>query len=141
MRDKNASWGVCVRMVVIGMLAIWALGIALAKDVTVPVYVDGKLAQWKDQAIVRDGKTYAPLRAAAEAIGGHVTWQAESQMAVVCRGDRCVPIPKSKGIIVNGRLYIPLRLMAEALQCKVAWDAQKKAVLIETSPDLPGATG
>ena len=115
--------------------------LAAAKDVQVPVYVDGKLAHWKNQAIVRDGKTYAPLRAAAEAIGAHVTWHPESQMAVVCRGDQCVPIPKSKGIIVNGRLYIPLRLMAEALQCKVRWDAQKKAVMIETGSGLPSSGG
>jgi len=131
----------CLRLAAVTVLALWAAGAVLAKDVTVLVYVDGKLANWNNQPIVRDGKTYAPLRAAAEAVGAHVTWHADSQMAVVCRGDRCVPIPRSKGIILSGRLYIPLRLMAEALQCKVTWDTAKKAVLIETGPALPEAGG
>ncbi|MBC7288532.1 MAG: copper amine oxidase N-terminal domain-containing protein, partial [Armatimonadetes bacterium] len=104
----------------------------------VPVYVNGKLADWPQKAIVRDGKTYAPLRPAAEALKAHVTWHPENEMAVVCLGDQCVPIRKSQGIVVGGRLYIPLRLMAQALRCKVAWDAAKRAVMIETALGTSG---
>ena len=118
-------------------LLLLVVSSVLAGEITVPVYVDGKLATWQEKAVVRNGKTYAPLRAAAEAIGAHVTWNSQSKIAVVCRGDRCVPIRQDQGIIISGRLYIPLRLMAEALQCQVTWDAKRKAVLIETSPQLP----
>ncbi len=108
---------------------------ALAGDVLVPVYIDGKLYKFNPAARIRDGRTYAPLRAAAEAIGAHVQWNTKAQVAVVCRGDRCVPIKKSQGIIVEGRLLIPLRLMAQALNCQVQWDTAARAVRITTNPE------
>lgn len=105
-----------------------------AGDVLVKVYVDGKLKDFRPSARVRSGVTYAPLRAAAEAVGAEVKWNAEEQMAVVCVGSQCVAIRKDQGIIVDGRLLIPLRLMAEALNCKVGWDPGAKAVTIRTTP-------
>ena len=120
-----------------GLLAV-VVAMVVAGDVLVKVYVDGKLMDFEPAARVRNGTTYAPLRAAAEAVGAHVTWNAKSQMAVVCRGQQCVPIKKSQGIIILGRLLIPLRLMATALNCQVRWDEQARAVRIETkSSALP----
>ena len=105
---------------------LWAGG-----DVIVPVYVDGKLASMSPAARVRGGTTYAPLRAAATAVGATVKWQAASQTAVVCSGDRCVPIRKDQGIIVDNQLLVPVRMMGEALACQVKWDAGARAVRIK----------
>ncbi len=111
------------------VLIVAVLGVAAA-DTLVGVYVDGRKHNFDPAARVRAGTAYAPLRAATEAMGATVQWLPARQMAVVCKQDRCVNIPKAQGIIVNGRLLIPLRLMAEALQVQVAWDTTRKAVLI-----------
>ncbi len=128
MRSTAGFWGVLMFVVV--SLA--------AADTLVGVYIDGEKQSFAPAARVREGKAYAPLRAASEAVGAEVKWLPAQQMAVVCKEDRCVNIKKTEGIIVGGRLLIPLRLMAEALQCQVTWDAERKAVLIRT--DVPVAS-
>jgi hypothetical protein len=107
-------------------------GVGRAADQIVGLYVDGKLIKCTPAARVRDGVAYVPLRAAADAVGGHTTWQAKSQMAVVCRGNQCVPVKKTQGIVVDGSLLVPMRLVGEALKCKVEWDAKAKRLRITT---------
>ena len=114
------------------ILALFGIVGAARADTLVKVYVNGEVQDFSPAARVRAGKAYAPLRPAAKAVGATVQWLEARQMAVVCRGDRCINIKKPEGIIVQGRLLIPLRLMSEALQARVTWDAQEKAVLIET---------
>ncbi|MCD6351131.1 MAG: copper amine oxidase N-terminal domain-containing protein [Armatimonadetes bacterium] len=130
--------GMCYVAASLALLVVVA-GSVPAEDMLVTVYVDGKAQDFSPQARVRDGKTYAPLRAAAEAVGAHVSWQAASGMAVVCVGNQCVPVRKDQGIVVDNHLLIPLRLMAEALQCEVTWDGKNKAVHISTKKSELGA--
>ncbi len=103
-------------------------------DTLVGVYVNGTKQDFSPPARVREGTTYAPLRAAAEAVGADVKWIESEQIAIICQGDACAIIRKQQGIIVSGRLLIPVRLMAEALEASVSWDAQNKRVLIKTRP-------
>ena len=103
-------------------------------DEIVSVLVDGKQVNFKPDARVRDGRTYAPLRETSEALGAGVKWNAQTQMAIICRGNACVPIKKSDGIIVDNQLLVPLRILGEALGAEVAWDAGKRAVLIKSPP-------
>lgn len=105
-----------------------------AADEIVSVYVDGKQVAFKPDARVRNGKAYAPLRETSEALGSEVQWNAQAQLAVICRGSSCVPIKKSDGIIVNNQLLVPLRVLGEALGAKVAWDAAGRAVRITSPP-------
>ena len=114
------------------MVAVLAMGVCQAADQTVAVYVDGKLLKCTPAAIVRDGVTYVPLRAAAEAVKGEVTWQQKSQMAVVCRGEQCVPVRKAQCIEIGGSLLVPLKLVGTALKCGVQWDGKSKSVRIST---------
>lgn len=116
--------------------AVWLTSVA-AEDLTVKVYVNGKLQQYDPAALVRAGKTYVPLRQGANSLGCHVKWIPEQSVAQVCTEDTCVLIPKSKGIIVDGRLLLPLRLMGEALGAKVAWDSAAKAVRIKSQSARP----
>ena len=82
-------------------------------------------------ARVRNGVTYGPLRAAAEAVGAHVEWNATSRTATICTDTRCVPIKQSQGIMVGNSILIPVRLMSEALGRKVTWDPAARAVRIQ----------
>jgi len=101
-------------------------------DTVVGVYVNGTKQDFSPAARVQEGKAYAPLRAAAEAVGAEVKWIESQQVAIICQADACAIIRKQQGIIVSGRLLIPVRLMAEALDAKVSWDGQRKAVTIVT---------
>lgn len=115
------------------MLMVLALlnGAAMA-DQIVPVYFDGKQANFKPQARVRAGTTYAPLRAVAEALGADVEWNEKAQMAVLCRGSACVSVRRSEGIIVDNQMLVPLRILSEALGARVLWDSGRRAVMISS---------
>src|SRR4030067_603226 len=100
--------------VVLVLLVGWAGQPAKAADTPVKVYVDNCLKQFDPPAIVREGKTYVPLRAGAEAVGAKVRWEASTRRAFVTSSSRSVMIRESQGIIVKDRLLVPLRLMGEA---------------------------
>jgi hypothetical protein len=115
-------------LMVVGMLCLASL--TQAADEIVKVYVGGKLVNFSPAARVRNGTTYAPLRAAAQAVGADVKWSAATQTAVVCTDMACANIKKSQGIVVNGSLLIPVRLMSQALGREVTWDAATRSVRI-----------
>ncbi len=117
---------------IVGLLLI--VGASATADEVVAVYVDGRQADFKPAARVRDGKSYAPLRAISEALGAEVKWNAQAQMAIVCRGNMCVAIKKSDGIIVEDYLLVPLRILSEALGAKIGWDRTRRAVIIKSPP-------
>ena len=123
--SKRQLWTIAVAVGMLGILAG-----AVAADALVDVYVDGNKQSFDPGARLRAGTTYAPLRAAVEAVGASVEWVEAEQLAVVQKGEQTANIKKSQGIIVAGRLLIPLRLMAEALHIEVAWDSSRKAVMI-----------
>lgn len=118
------------RCLVVGMLLFIAV-CAWSADQLVSLYAGGKKINCQPAARVRNGVTYAPLRAAGDAVGAHVTWNASSQSATVCLSDRCVPIRANQGIMVQNSLLIPVRLMSEALGRQVTWDAAAQAVRIK----------
>ena len=113
---------------------LFASAVFASTDEIVAVYVDGKKVSFKPDARVRGGRAYAPLRETSEAFGAEVEWNAQAQLAVICRGTACVPIRKSDGIIVNNPLLVPLRVLGEALGAEVAWDAAGRAVRIKAPP-------
>ncbi|MEN6642129.1 MAG: copper amine oxidase N-terminal domain-containing protein [Armatimonadia bacterium] len=119
-----------VSLTIIAALLL-SLSAALAADLLVNVYVGGKQVNCNPQARVRNGVTYAPLRAAAEAVGAHVQWSAATRVATICTEDRCAPIKQSQAIMVNGSMLIPVRLMSQALGREITWDANASAVRIK----------
>jgi len=123
---------------VVACLAVAGLAAAVwSADQLVRVLVDGREQSFKPAARVRGGVTYAPLRAAAEAVGAKVQWNEKAQMAIVCAGNQCVPIKRSQGIVVDGSLLIPLRLLAQALKCDVKWNPSAQTVAIWTKAGDP----
>ncbi len=121
-----------MKRVVMALTLAVVLAASAYADTLVGVYVNGTKQDFSPAARMREGTTYAPLRAAAEAVGAEVKWIESEQLAIICQADACAIIRKQQGIIVSGRLLIPVRLMAEALDAKVSWDGQRKAVLIVT---------
>lgn len=122
------------------LVAAMVAGSVWSADQLVRVLVDGREQSFKPPARVRDGVAYAPLRAAAEAVGAKVEWNQKAQMAIVCAGNQCVPIKRSQGIVVDGSLLVPLRLMAQALKCEVKWHPATRTVAIWTKEGDPRRT-
>lgn len=118
---------------------------ALAVD----VIIDGVKVEFTDSTgypyISPEGRTLVPLRAAMEAFGASVRWDASNYAAivtknettVVCKiGENCIyrngtKIPNdASAVISNGRTYLPIRAVLEALDATVGWDGN----VIVTSP-------
>lgn len=119
-------------LLVAGVLLLGVATAACAADQLVSLYVGGKMVKCDPSARVRGGVTYAPLRAAAEAVGMHITWDAANQTASLCAPGRCVlPIKASQGIMVNNGLLIPVRQLGQALGRPVTWDAKAQAVRVQ----------
>jgi len=76
---------------------------------------------------------YVPLRAAGEAVGGKVDYDAASKRVTVCRGPICTIVMQNDGITVDGRLLVGIRQVAEALSAQVRWDAPTRTVTITTT--------
>ena len=124
------------KRLIMALTLVTALAAGSWADTLVDIYVNGQKQEFVPAARVREGKAYAPLRAAAEAVGAEVKWIESQQVAIICEADACAIIRKQQGIIVSGRLLIPLRLLAEALDAEVSWDGERKAVRIVTEPPV-----
>ena len=102
-------------------LLICLLAVGRALGASPELVVNGQVIHTSPGIVVEDWVSYGPLRAVAEAVGGEVTWYEDKQMAVVCRGEKCVNFKASEGIMRENRLLIPIRALAEKLGGTVAW--------------------
>jgi hypothetical protein len=77
-----------------------------------------------------EGRVYVPLRAAAEAVGGKVEYDAATKRVTICKGAMCTAVMQDEGITIDGRLLVGIRQVGEALDAKVDWDGGSQTVLI-----------
>jgi hypothetical protein len=95
-------------------------------------------------------RTFLPIRAVVEALGGTVTWNATSrsvelhlakQTAVLAVGQAVAtvngvrtPVDTQDSLIVpmiiQGRTLLPVRFVAESLGCRVDWNQNDKTIVI-----------
>ena len=101
----------------------WAQG-----DIT--LVANGKTISSDPPATLLEGRVYVPLRAAAEAVGGKVEYDAASKRVTICKGALCTFVMQSEGITIDGRLLIGIRQVGEALDAKVDWDGGSRTVRI-----------
>lgn len=102
---------------------------------------------------IQDGRTFVPLRAIGEALGGEVSWNGYAEVATVifpngravimAIGDYYIHVLNAGGgsetilndaapIIVDGRTMLPVRGLAEAAGFDVQWDGELQRVIITT---------
>jgi hypothetical protein len=126
-----------------------------AKPITLKV--NGVTVTTDSPPVIENGRTLAPARAVAEALGNYVTWNASSQtigiysyatdvMLIQMRigsnrasvlvgsmanyDERILDVPAK---LINGRTMVPVRFIAEALGCVVNWDQANKIVSITSA--------
>ncbi|WFA09151.1 copper amine oxidase N-terminal domain-containing protein [Tissierella sp. Yu-01] len=99
--------------------------------------------------IDENNRTLVPFRAALEAFGADIEWDAESRTAKAIKEDIAVEIPVGEkyivkngekivsdtaAIIKDGRTYLPIRNVIEAFGSEVQWDSKLNTVVITTEP-------
>ena len=118
------------------------------------VFSNGQKTLMDVTPFIKDGTTYVPVRAVAEAFGADVSWIDAQKMATISRGDdliklwlnqntaevngAMVPInslnPDVKLIVMDpGRIMSPLRFVGESLGFNVFWLSDTKEILITMS--------
>jgi len=106
--------------------------------------VNGKVVQLDAAPEIKDGRTFLPLRAIAEAFGAQVEWNADTQGITVTLGSNTIGLQIGNNTAVvngnvisivppyikNGRTMVPLRVIAEGLGATVEWDPVNYIVTI-----------
>lgn len=93
-----------------------------------------------------NNRTQVPLRLTLEEFGAIVSWDYESQSAIVKKDGVTVRVPigetfiykndeviinDTESIAVDGRIYVPIRAVMEAFGCDVIWIGASKSVYID----------
>lgn len=100
-----------------------------------------------------NGRTFVPIRAIIETMGGSVSWVANEQKIVIVLNGKTIELwINSKAAKINGvskqtdvapytsktgRTMVPLRFVIENLSCDVSWDGPSQSITI--SYDAPTA--
>jgi uncharacterized repeat protein (TIGR02543 family) len=117
------------------------------------MYVDGKPVVLEAAPIILNARTFLPIRAVVEAVGGTIAWDALAQKVTIVRkgqtlklwigrnvaelDDKSVKVDddsKVVPVIMSGRTLLPLRFVAEALALDVQWDAATQTITITYQP-------
>ena len=119
--------------VLIAALAICAVTVTCLAANGITLVANGKTVASDPPATLYSERVYVPLRAAAEAVGGKVEYDAASKRVTICRGPMCTIVMQSDGITVDGRLLVGIRQVGEALSAQVDWDGPGRTVRITTT--------
>ncbi|KAB3534763.1 hypothetical protein F8154_07835 [Alkaliphilus pronyensis] len=114
------------------------------------MYVDGHRREIdpgkKTEPIIKNGRTFLPIRAVIEAMGGDIEWESKNQKVTIFYNDNVIELwIGNKNARVNGsrritdvapyisdssRTMLPLRFIVENLGCEAEWDGVNKRVTI-----------
>jgi len=98
----------------------------------------------------QSGRTFVPLRAAAQALGAQVDWKAEEQTVEMRKGTNRMVLKvgdtnatlngksltmDAPAYLKEGRVLVPLRFAAQALQVPVRYTPRAQTVLIGPGSD------
>lgn len=110
--------------------------------------VNGEEKTMDVAAYTKDGRTFLPVRFAANAVGvsdANILWDGATQKVTIFKGDRVVQMTiGSKVLVVNGvsinmdvapetvsgRTMLPIRFLAQALGADIQWNPETQEVTI-----------
>ncbi len=123
----------------------FAVYMGIPYSAPVSVSFNGKTVDFDDAApIIKDGRTYVPLRALMEMMGYTVSWEKETGNVTCIKGDNTVIITPEGAITVNevlseyvaapinvnGSNVVPVRFVTEAVDAVVEWNEDSRVVEI-----------
>lgn len=117
------------------------------------MHVDGKRKEIEPgkgtNVIIKNGRTFLPIRAVIEAMGGQIDWrESDQRVSIYLKGSVIHLWIGENNAKVNNtnketdvapyisssdRTMLPLRFIAENLDCEVVWDGLTKSVTITTN--------
>jgi hypothetical protein len=145
--DAAGNKGEAVLTVDYAVPEVTVVKIQIGSDI---MTINGQIAQLDAVAEIKEGRTYLPLRAIAEALGAEVTWIAETKGITLVLGEHTVGLQIGNiSAVVDGNVVrifppylkpygdgtfaatmVPVRLISEGLGAKVEWDAALRIVTI-----------
>ena len=118
---------------------------AQSHEIVLPltINVNGTLMASDGEPKIIDGRTYLPLRAAAEAIHAEVIWHNRKNQVTIKKGETTLIFTlNQQTFIKNGeslplntplkqdenRLYLPIREFSEAFNIPIQWDSKRRII-------------
>ncbi|MBQ8941216.1 MAG: copper amine oxidase N-terminal domain-containing protein [Firmicutes bacterium] len=95
--------------------------------------------------VIRNGRTFVPVRGVFEQLGFSVDWNAAAEKASLSDGKHNISIIKGANYfkidgkqiypdvsqqVINNSLYLPVKAIADAVGAETSWNAEKKLVHI-----------
>ena len=95
--------------------------------------------------VMESDRTLLPIRAVVEAMGGALTWDEETQTAVVAKGDAIILLKIGSNVafvnetahtldvapvIINDRTFLPIRFIAESFAYEVNWAGDTQTITL-----------
>lgn len=112
--------------------------------------VNGKEVTMDVAPYLKDGRTFLPVRFAANAVGvsdANIIWDGANQRVTILKGDRIVqmtigektlllngasiPMDVAPEVVPPGRTMLPIRFLAMALGADIAWNPDTQTVTIK----------
>jgi hypothetical protein len=119
-----------MRKMLVLLAAVTIAATAWAQGEGIDLVANGQTIVCDPAPTMHNDHVYVPLRAAAEAVGGKVEYDAAAKRVSICRGAMCTLVRQDEGITVDGRLLVGIRQVGEALNAKVDWDGSTRTVRI-----------
>lgn len=116
---------------------------ALADEIK--IYVNNTEVKADSAPYITNGRTFVPMRFAAEPLGAKSTWDNTTKTATFTKGNTVVKVTMNSATAYvngqakkldapatnkNGRIYVPIRFVSESLNCTCEW--KNRAVYITT---------
>ena len=101
---------------------------------------DGKSSMLDAAPVIMNNRTYVPIRAITESLGGSAEWNAKERSVTLKIDEQMITTLKistvlekygAAPLIIDNRTYVPIRFVAEELGASVVWDGQTRTVTIE----------
>ena len=99
--------------------------------------------------VIENGRTLAPVRAVAEALGAEVAWDSQTREITISKDDIFVRMAVGENVayvngtriqldaapqIINDRTLVPVRFIAESFNLTVDWDGN--GIMINTAAQM-----
>lgn len=145
MNNIRKSISICLTFI-LTLLVMNASTISLgAEKSSINVIIKGNFMDMKEDPILRNDRTFIPIRFFAEELGFKVEWIESKKTAILTNSEDNISIPigskevtlngkkvvvDEKSFIEKGRTFIPLRAVSELLSQDVQWDQNNKMAIV-----------
>lgn len=146
-------------LTVIALIVSTVITFNVFADNEIKVQVEGKNVVFDTMPVMENDRVLVPIRSIFEMIGGKVTWDENSNKAIIENDTMTIELPVGQqtaliykkydftGLpqevklevpakIINDRTYVPIRFVSESLGMEVNWDNSTSTINIVKPSDL-----